>query len=96
MNDLALKKALFTQVDYSILRSAVKRLPGLLSKVVELRFWNNRSIVEISDELGVSIRHTESALQRASVILKEECLRHPAFSRSKYNAIQGLYARLAA
>ena len=96
MKDLALKESLFSQVDYSILRSGVKRLPGLLSAVVELRFWKCRTLIEISEELGVSVRNIELALNRACRILREECLRHPAFSRSQHSAIQVLCARLAA
>lgn len=87
---------LFTNVDHAIVRSAVKRLPALLGVIVEMRFWNKNTLVEISAELGVSVRSVETALAKAATILREECLRNPVFSRSKYHTIQLINEKIVA
>jgi DNA-directed RNA polymerase specialized sigma24 family protein len=87
-----LSQNLYTSVDYAIVRSAVKRLPGLLSLIIEMRFWQHRTIDEITEELGVSMKAVEMALQKAIRMLREECLRNPAFSRSKHFLIQEVNA----
>lgn len=75
---------LFTQMDYAIIRAAVEELPRLHGAVVDLRFWKNMEMVEIAETLGLSFRATEKLLVRALRKLRESCLKHPAFSRSKY------------
>ena len=90
------KDDLFTNTDYAIVRSAVRRLPGLLGIVIELRFWKKCTLDEIAVELGVSTRSIESAFTRALRMLREECLRHPSFSRSEYETIQWFRSQNAA
>lgn len=75
---------MFTDTDYAIIRSAVRQLPSLLGTVVDLRFWKEMDTAEIASALGITIRSTEALLVRAFQMLREYCLRHPAFSRSKY------------
>jgi len=87
---------IFTQMDHAIIRSAVKKLPGLLSVVVEMRFWKQLTLDDISLEIGVSTEVIEVALVKAARILREECLRHPAFSRSKHSLIENLRLMAAA
>lgn len=91
-----LEKRLFTSTDYAVVRAAVKCLPGLLAKVIELRFWQHYSISEIGDILGVSDRDVEKAIQRSYQALRNECLRHPAFSRSLYSTIKKMEWRWSA
>ena len=86
----------FSSTDYAIVRSAVKRLPGLLSEVVALRFWGLKTIDEIAYDLGVTVKTVDQALEKSFRILREECLRHPAFSRSLYDAIKNMTSGLAA
>lgn len=88
-----LQENLFTGMDYAIVRAAVKRLPGLLGAVIEMRFWQKLTLGEIAVELGVSIKAVESALIKAGRALREECLRHPAFSRSEYEALQLMHTQ---
>lgn len=78
----------FTTTDHLIVRTAVKRLPTLLSEVMALRFWQNYSILEIADEIGVSDKIVEIAITQAIRTLREECLICPAFSRSLHAEIQ--------
>ena len=84
---------IFTTTDYAIVRSAIRRLPGLFGIMIELRFWQNWTLAEIASELGVSIRSVELALPRAMSAIRDECLRNPVFSRSKFDQIQRLYAQ---
>jgi DNA-directed RNA polymerase specialized sigma24 family protein len=79
---------LFTPIDHAIIRAAVRELPGLLGAVIEMRFWRHMEFVEIADELGLSIRTVEFAMIQAVRRLREICLKHPAFSRSKYDALK--------
>ena len=88
-----LRESIYTATDYAIVRSAVKRLPGLLGIVIEMRFWQNRTLAEIAMELGVSVRSVELALPRALIAIREECLRNPVFSRSKFDEIQRFYTQ---
>jgi len=90
-----MKQDIFTLIDHAIVRAAVKSLPGLLGAVVEMRFWRKLSAREIALEIGVSERAVEIALERASLFIREECLRHPAFSRTKYHTLLAIYAQTA-
>lgn len=87
---------LFSGMDHVIVRAAVKRLPGLLGAVVEMRFWGEMTLAEIAVDLGVSIKAVEIAIGRATERLREECLRHPSFSRSRFTELQSLGAEFVA
>ena len=87
---------MFTPVDHAIIRSAVKRLPGLLAMIVEMHFWKKQSPTDIAVDLGVTVRSVENSLKLASMALREECLRHPAFSRSKYSMLQFFKTQISA
>ncbi len=89
-------KNLFTMLDHSIIRAATKRLPGILSVVVEMRFWQKLTIYDIALELGVSEAVVEVALKKASRLLRDECLRNPAFSRSRYQMIEAIRSQAVA
>ena len=86
----------FTAIDHLIVKTAVKRLPLLLSNIMALRFWHNYSIVEIADEIGIPTRVVEEGITHAFRILRQECLMSPAFSRSIHAEIQAARLRLAA
>ncbi len=79
---------LFTPIDYVVVRAAMRRLPGLLGVVVEMRFRERKALAEIAVDLGISVRAVETSLKDATRVLREECLRHPAFSRTQYHAIK--------
>ena len=79
---------LFTPIDHAIIRAAIRKLPALLGAVIEMRFWRQMEVAEIADELGVSIQTVDSAMTKAARRLREECLKHPAFSRTKYDALK--------
>lgn len=79
---------LFTTTDYAIIRAAVEELPRLHGAVVDLRFWENMEMIEIASTLGLSLRATENLLVRALRMLRERCLKHPAFSRSKLSMLK--------
>ena len=51
---------------------------------------------DIAVELGVTVRSVEISLKRASMTLREECLRHPAFSRSKHQMLHFLQTQISA
>jgi len=87
---------IFTQMDYAILRAAIKQLPGLLSIIVAMRFWERHTLDEISVELGVSLKVVEASLAKASALLRETCLRHPAFSRSKFSLLENFKSKAVA
>lgn len=79
---------LFTTMDYAIIRAALQELPGLHGAIVDLRFWQNMEMAEISELLGLSIRGTERLLVQALRMLRSYCLKHPAFSRSKHSMLK--------
>lgn len=86
------EKNLFTLMDHAIVRSAVKQLPGLLSIIVEMRFWKRLTLEDIADDLGVSVATVETGIAKAIVRLREDCLRNPAFSRSQFQALESMRA----
>lgn len=90
------EKNLFTPTDHAIIRAAVHALPGLLCAIVEMRFWRQMEIVEIADELGVTIQTVEQALIQAVRRLRTICLKHPAFSRNKFHALKTIHSKGAA
>jgi len=97
MNNLILtSQNFFTAMDHSIVRSLVKGLPGILSIVVELRYWRRMSLMEIAVDLGISNHAAEVALAKAEKILRERCLKHPGFSRSRHQMIQKIRAEYSA
>lgn len=81
------RENLFTVTDHAIIRAAVRELPGLLGTIVDLRFWKEMSTIEIAEALGLTVRSIEALLMRALRILRETCLKHPAFSRSKHSIL---------
>lgn len=83
-------KNLFTMLDHSIVRAATKRLPGILSVVVEMRFWQKLTVCDIAFQLGVSEAVVDLALKKASRLLRDDCLRNPAFSRSRHKMIEAI------
>lgn len=87
---------IFSATDHMIVRSAVRGLPGLLSQVMIMRFWENRSLTEIADDMGVTVKTIEQAILKSYRILRDECLRNPTFSRSLHDEIQRLGSKLAA
>ena len=87
---------LFTPTDHAIIRAAVRSLPGLLGAVIDMRFWRQMEVVEIADQLGVTIQSVERALVQAVRCLREECLKHPAFSRSQFYALKMIHSEGAA
>ena len=96
MNTQIFEKPIFSQTDYAILRSAIKRLPGLLSAVVEQRFWARKTVDEIADDFGVSAYAIDCAIIKAQQLLREECMRHPSFSRADLSTIKALQAKFVA
>lgn len=87
---------IFSTLDHSIVRAATKRLPGILSVVVEMRFWQKLTIYDIAFELGVSEAVVDLALKKASRLLRDDCLRNPAFSRSRYQVIEAIRSQAVA
>lgn len=79
---------LFTPMDHAIIRTAVHELPSLLGTIVDLRFWKGVEMVDIAEKLGLTICSTELLLVRALRSLRENCLRHPEFSRSKHSMLK--------
>ena len=79
---------IFSDTDHMIVRNAVRRLPGLLSEIMNLRFWQNKTVAEIAEEIGVSMKTVDTAILNACRILREECLRDPIFSRSLHSEIR--------
>ena len=97
MKDLTLvNQNHFTPMDHSIVRSLVKGLPGVLSMIVELRYWRRMSLLEIAIDLGISAGAVETALARAEKLLREQCFKHPGFSRSRHQMIEKLRAEYGA
>jgi DNA-directed RNA polymerase specialized sigma24 family protein len=94
--NMKFQENLFTPTDYVIIRAAVRGLPGLLGAIVEMRFWQKQSLVEIAVELGVSEKMIERSLSQATRMLREQCLRHPAFSRSNHQLLELLQSQSAA
>lgn len=83
----------FSQFDCLIVRAAMRRLPGLARSIVKMRFWKSQTPVEIAEGLGVSVRAVEKLLKKSERLLREECLRHPAFSRSQHKTIQSIQSQ---
>jgi RNA polymerase sigma factor (sigma-70 family) len=74
-------ESLFTELDYRIVRAAMRRLPPREFKILFLRFWGHLSISEIARELRMSFDSVDHALSVALGKLKESCLKNPGFSR---------------
>lgn len=87
---------LFSLIDHTIVRASVKNLPGVLSMVVELRFWRRLTLDDIAQELGISVRVVDVALKKAMRLLREECQRNPAFSRSRWREIESMQSQMTA
>lgn len=85
---MKLHENLFTPTDHAIVRASVASLPRFLAEIIEMRFWHQMTIVEIAIGLGRSVLSVEAALSQATQILREECLRQPAFSRATNYAHQ--------
>lgn len=60
----------------NILRSELRRIPPLLRVPLEMRFFQERSVEDVADTLGISIAAAKSRLHRAQVYLKDRMLRH--------------------
>lgn len=90
------QKNQFTAIDHLIVKTAVRRLPTLLSNIMALRFWHNYTVIEIADEIGIPTRVVEDGITNAFRILRRECLMSPAFSRSLYAEVQAVRLRSVA
>ena len=74
-------RSLFTETDYLVVRRAMDELPLIEKLAIELRFFHNFSIEEISRLLRVGWDEAEDLVESALQILKTQCLSHPDFSR---------------
>lgn len=91
MNNIKLcETPLFTSIDYGIVRLALSELPKVMSMAVEMRFWEHRTSCEIAMELGVSVKNVDRWLCLAMKALRDKCLRHPEFSRSRHRMIEAI------
>jgi hypothetical protein len=73
----------FNEVDYLVVRRAMDDLPLLEKLAVELRFFHNFSIEEISRFLRIGWDEASSMLDESLLILKSKCLSDPEFSRRR-------------
>lgn len=73
----------FNEVDYLVVRRAMDDLPLLEKLAVELRFFHNFSIEEISRFLRIGWDEASSILDESLLILKLKCLSDPEFSRRR-------------
>ena len=76
-------KNIFSSKDHGILREAVGGLEETERAVVIMRFWENRTLDEIAEVLGITWREVEKFLSRALEKLKASCLLAPGFSRNE-------------
>lgn len=76
-------KPLFTGTDYEIVRSGLKQLPAVHQMILLLHYWENHSLTEISEKLGLSIQSIEEGTREATQTLKQICLNDTNFSRSE-------------
>ncbi len=72
----------FTKNDYLVVRRAMDELPLIEKLAVEMRFFHNFSIEEISRLLRIGWDEAEAILDSALPILRKHCLSDPDFSRS--------------
>jgi|SRR5271165_2593546 len=59
-----------------ILRDELEKLPPLLRIPLEMRYFQDRSVVEVAEALGISKAAAKSRLHRAHDYLKDRMLRH--------------------
>jgi DNA-directed RNA polymerase specialized sigma24 family protein len=72
----------FNEFDHFLVQCGIDELPFLERLIIELRFWNNFSIEEISKALRISWDDVEMHLQSAFESLKQFCLKEEDFSRN--------------
>lgn len=85
---LARLQSIFTDEDHHIIRQAVAELSGHEQSVVMLRFWKNRSMIEIAGILDLSCSEVERYFKKALSKLKRFCLENPGFSRTQYRVAE--------
>jgi DNA-directed RNA polymerase specialized sigma24 family protein len=72
----------FTKADYLVVRRALDELSLIEKLAVEMRFFHNFSIEEISRLLRIGWDEAESLVESALPILRRYCLSDPDFSGS--------------
>ncbi len=72
----------FTKIDYLVVRRALEELPLIEKLVVEMRFFHNFSIEEISRLLRMGWDETATLLESALPMLRRQCQSDPEFSRN--------------
>ena len=84
-NDLPqfLKKPLFTETDYALVRKALTELSYRERLIINLHFWEDFSVTEIGERLRLPWQVVERCLAEAFCTLRKRCLSHPVFSRSQ-------------
>jgi DNA-directed RNA polymerase specialized sigma24 family protein len=92
-NQSIANRNLFTERDYHILRRAIEKLPGIEHTLVKLRFWEQFSILEIAECMGMEWDETDRALTAAFKKLKEFCMADHHFSRSRVRNIFALQSQ---
>ena len=70
----------YTKEDILVVREGLSFLAYLERQVIIYRFWENMTIEEISQVLGMKWSEIDMAINRALENLRRYCLRHPEFS----------------
>ena len=69
-----------SKFDEIIMRALVRKLPEDIQELIIMRFWDYRTLEDIAETLGMSVREVEKGLDRAMASLRQMCLEQPAFS----------------
>lgn len=73
---------LFSQTDYLIALRGIAHLSELDFEIVAMRFWENRSLMEIGAIISMPTKYVEERLTEIYQVLKQFCLNEPYFSRN--------------
>lgn len=73
----------FTKNDIVILREILKDLPFIEWHILYLRYWENFTILEISEALQMKWEEVNETIEKLLIDLKEHCLNDPDFGRSE-------------
>lgn len=69
----------FTDFDVSILKEGLERLPYLPRIALKMRFWNECTIQEIAEFLGLEWDEVNGIIKNACLKLRAHCKSDPAF-----------------
>ena len=86
------QKAMFSEVDHLIVRTAVSQLSSKECAAITLRFWENFSIQEVAKALRVDWNNADALIDKALKKLWTLCLSYPQFSGNRLRIAPAMFS----